>query len=118
MLFVRLGHSCRNTQVKSLDPLEQELKEYVDELIRNSENYRIIPGVDIKRNINVTSDETLGGSCRTGRKMKSLNDYVMERLEKYARSHHLAVDIPQTARFFSRKYFYFSFSEVQFDFAR
>ncbi|KAF5290236.1 hypothetical protein FQA39_LY14790 [Lamprigera yunnana] len=99
--FPRLIQSCSTVEITNLSALDRELKTYIDDLVRR-DNYSIIPGVDIKRNINVSDDEFLPDSCQTSRKTKNINDYLTEKLEKYALNHYVTVNLPETARFFKR----------------
>lgn len=87
----------------NLSPIDRQLKTFVDGLVR-TDNYKIIPGINIKRSFNTSNDDRLEESCETSRKTKSLDDYFKDRLVRYARSHHIAVNVPETARFLSRKY--------------
>ncbi|KAK4875551.1 hypothetical protein RN001_011973 [Aquatica leii] len=97
--FPRIIQSCSTVEVNKLSPLDRELKTYVDDLVR-TDNYMIIPGIDIKRNANVSQDKLLPDSCQTNRRMKSIDDYLTEKLEKYALDHYVTVNLPETARFF------------------
>ncbi|KAF5296740.1 hypothetical protein FQR65_LT10176 [Abscondita terminalis] len=97
--FPRIIQSCSTVEVNKLSPLDRELKTYVDDLVR-TDNYKIIPGIDIKRNSNVSQDELQSDSCQTSKSAKNIDDYLTEKLEKYVLDHYVTVNLPETARFF------------------
>ncbi|KAB0794488.1 hypothetical protein PPYR_11327 [Photinus pyralis] len=101
LILIHLPHLIQTCviEMSKLSPLDRELKTYVDDLVK-TDSYKIFPGVDIKRNFNVTQDELRSESCRRSREMRSIDDYLKAKLEKYALNHYVRVNLPETARFF------------------
>lgn len=84
--------------------LDKELKDYVDGVF-SVEEFRIAPGIEIERvdNGTVIGDDGDGSrnDCRRGRSFQTIPEYVGGKLDQYAQTHVLSVNLRETARFLS-----------------
>lgn len=92
--------------------IDRRLQEYADEVF-SKDTYNIITGVRIER-AEFSEDEVVAVEneinkednmpCNEGRSVISLEDYVLNRFDKYARTHVISVNAQDTARWFNCKY--------------
>lgn len=82
--------------------LDQELVRYVDDIFSDSgRQIDVVPGICIERksgnfsNVNSTLE-----NCSTSRGIDSVEEYFSEKWDNFAKTHVLAMNVPETARFF------------------
>lgn len=98
-----IAKSCGTDQeVRDESVLDRELKNYVDRVF-SVEEFHIVPGIEIERAVNQTFIEDASDNNRKdcGRSYETVQEYVGKKLNSYARSHVLSVNLQETARFFS-----------------
>ncbi|XP_066247954.1 uncharacterized protein Osi24 [Euwallacea similis] len=99
-LCVKIAKTCNN-QVRDESVLDRELKNYVDRVFK-TEQFVIVPGLEFEKVGNTTILANISDTrCDNARSGVSLEDYVQRRLDQYAETHVLSVNLDQTARFFS-----------------
>lgn len=75
--------------------IDKELKNYVDEVF-SAENVEVMPGLQLTKLDNVSANDNKYDNNATTR---SLEDYFHERLDSFAKSRLVSVNVQQTARF-------------------
>lgn len=88
--------NCVKNEAFITNQADTMLKSYIDGVL--SDEYQIIPGIKLEK-LNKTKVATT-----QPRTIESIPDYVKRKLEEYTQTHALAVDFPQTARFFICKF--------------
>nr|CAI5866632.1 unnamed protein product [Callosobruchus analis] len=81
--------------------VDNELKQYVDKVLSVDE-FPIIPGVKVQKltNVNESVGVQCDGSRAEARGSSSVEKYVDDKLDRYAKSHSLVVDFKETGRVF------------------
>lgn len=86
--------------VKGLSRLDRQLLRYVNRTL-SVDRYNIFAGVSIERKDDVHSEELC--DLRSTRKLGSVEQYIKRRIEDYAKTHVVAINMPDTGRFFGCK---------------
>lgn len=88
---------CSALGETKLSRVERELRRYVDDVM-GVDRFNVLPGVRIERLVpleNATRDDR-----ESGRRIEGFEEYFEDRLERYADTHLVSVNVPETARFF------------------
>ncbi|XP_023309961.1 uncharacterized protein LOC108905934 [Anoplophora glabripennis] len=100
-----IAKSCGTEQeVRDESVLDRELKNYVDRVFSVGE-FRIVPGIEIERAGNQTyirdGSDNNRNDCERGRNYETVQEYAGKKLNHYAQTHVLSVNLQETARFLS-----------------
>lgn len=100
LYFASIARCCQEVRDESV--LDRELKNYVDRVF-SVEEFHIVPGIEIERSVNRTADDSDRDAkgCRQGRSSETVEEYAIDKLNRYAKTHTLSVNLQETARFFS-----------------
>lgn len=96
LIVSRLAYSEQSSQnVITGSLIDNDLKQYVDELF-SVDNVPVVPGINLKKIENNTDNIIVSRNKVSAR---SVDDYFQNRLDDFARTHSVSVNLGETARF-------------------
>lgn len=75
--------------------MDHELKKYVDRVF-SAENVEVVPGVKITKRDNATESAE---RCDTNGTSRSVEEYFHDKLNSFARTHLVSINVKETGRF-------------------
>lgn len=93
-------------ELKRFTNVDRELKNFIDQTL-SADNFQIVQGISIERLVNLNNSADGEEKCaESGRSVvSSIDDYLWNKVENFARTHVVTVSVPETARFFKCKSF-------------